>query len=262
VNASDLIEMDAKKDSSLLTKESLAPLFAGVSGGALSTVLLFPLDIIKVRLQVNEESRSVGEAGLSNNKHRLGSLRVFRGIVKHEGMIGLYQGLTPALVGSAVAWGGYFFIYEGFKQRLKTYKGSLPNGSPTLTSLDNFGVACSAGAVMVFTTNPLWLIKLRMQLQMKQAAEQLNASHTHYNGIFHAARTIVKEEGYWALYKGAGPALLLTAHGGVQFVVYEFLRKHFHVSRTQRDTSDSYQSILERLEKSLGYLTMGAASKM
>ena len=262
MNASDLIEMDAKKNSRLLTKESLAPLFAGISGGAVSTVLLFPLDIIKVRLQVNEDSRSVSQAGFSNNKHRLGSWRMLRGIVKHEGMIGLYQGLTPALIGSAVSWGGYFFLYEDFKQRLKSHKGSLPNGSPTLTSLDNFQLACSAGAVMVFITNPVWLIKLRMQLQMKQAAEQLNAAHTHYNSMSHAARTIVKEEGLWALYKGVGPALLLTAHGGVQFVVYEYLRKHFHVSRTQRDTSDSYQSILERLEKSFGYLTMGAASKM
>lgn len=262
MDAPEFIEMDATKDSRLLTKESLAPLFAGISGGSVSTVLLFPLDIIKVRLQVNEESRSLREGGFSNNKRRLGSLQVFRGIVKHEGMIGLYQGLTPALVGSAVSWGGYFFLYEDFKQRLKTHKGSLPNGSPTLTSFDNFQLACSAGAVMVFMTNPVWLIKLRMQLQMKQAAEQLNATHTHYNGMFHAARTIVKEEGVWSLYKGVGPALLLTTHGGVQFVVYEFLRKHFHVSRTQRDTSDSYQSVLERLEKSLGYLTMGAVSKM
>jgi solute carrier family 25 folate transporter 32 len=254
--------MDSKKGSGMFTKESLAPLLAGVSGGSVSTVLLFPLDVIKVRLQVTEGNRSVAEAGLSNNNHRLGALRALRGIVKHEGVIGLYQGLTPALVGSAVSWGGYFFLYEGFKERLKTYKGSLPNGSPTLTSLDNFQLACSAGAVMVFITNPVWLIKLRMQLQMKQASAHLNATHTHYNGMFHAARTIVKEEGYWALYKGAGPALLLTAHGGVQFVVYEFLRKHFHVSRTQRDTSDNYQSILERLEKSFGYLTMGAASKM
>ena len=118
---------------------------------------------------------------------------------------------------------------------------------------------------MVFLTNPFWLIKLRMQLQMKQASQQLNIKQP-YNGIFDAARTIVREEGFLGLYKGTGPALLLTSHGGVQFVVYEFLRKQFHeeiISKHKHDTDSSSQKpILQRLQKSFGYLMIGATAKM
>ena len=39
-----------------------------------------------------------------------------------------------------------------------------------------------------------------------------------------AARTIVREEGALALYKGAVPALLLCGQGAVQFAVYEWLK--------------------------------------
>jgi solute carrier family 25 folate transporter 32 len=250
-----------KTEGSLLTAKSIAPLLAGISGGTVSTVLLLPLDNVKVRLQVNEDTRPSSTTSGNRSFKQFRAVRLLRGIVKHEGWTGLYQGLTPAVVGSAVSWGGYFFLYEGFKQRLKDHKSTLPNGSPTLTSWDNFYLACSSGAIMVFATNPVWLIKLRMQLQMKQSAQHLHAKQP-YAGMLDAARTIVREEGLWALYKGTGPALLLTTHGGVQFVVYEFLRKHFLYTRTPRESNDGYQPVLERLEKSLGYLTIGATAKI
>ena len=97
-----------------------------------------------------------------------------------------------------------------------------------------------------------------MQLQMKKSADSFGAKKP-YTGILDAALTIVREEGFWALYKGTVPALALTSHGGVQFVAYEFLKKHFHVVRPKHDES---KSVLERLELSLGFLTMGAVSKM
>jgi solute carrier family 25 folate transporter 32 len=114
---------------------------------------------------------------------------------------------------------------------------------------------------MVLMTNPIWLIKIRMQLQMKRASELLNIKP--YRNIGDAVATIVREEGPLALYKGVGPALLLTSHGGVQFVVYEYLKKHFHFQRINReDTGRASQGLTKRLQKSAGYLAMGAVAKI
>ena len=77
-----------------------------------------------------------------------------------------------------------------------------------------------------------------------------------------AARTIIREEGYPALYRGIGPALLLTSHGGVQFVVYEYLRKYFHYNRFRRHDNKNTRTIWERLHISSGYLMIGAVAKM
>ena len=239
-----------------------APLVAGLAGGTLSTILLLPLDNIKVRLQVHEgESRSVSTEQQQRHR-RLGTMRVVRGVLRHEGIAGLYQGLVPALIGSSISWGGFFFVYEGFKKELRRRKatGSEP---VSLTSLDNFVLACASGGVMVGLTNPIWLIKLRMQLQMKNASQHVHISAKPYTGMWDAARTIVREEGFLALYKGSGPALLLTSHGGVQFVVYEFLRKHFHYAKARRENhAGQNSSVMSRLEKSAGYLTIGAVAKM
>jgi solute carrier family 25 (mitochondrial folate transporter), member 32 len=66
-----------------------------------STLFLTPLDVVKLRLQVTESTKP-------DAKFRY--FRIFGGIVKvkYEGVIGLYAGLAPAVVGSAVSWGGYF----------------------------------------------------------------------------------------------------------------------------------------------------------
>ena len=238
----------------------------------MSTTLLLPIDIVKVRLQVNEHA-----AGSPNKRaehqhrgpRRVGFFRIFRSILKHEGLGGLYVGWTPAMIGSAISWGGFYFFYEiGKKERVK-YKlrnsvDGLESSEPSkvLNSLDNFWISCGAGAIMVFLTNPIWLVKTRIQLQMKKAS--LTHNIKPYRGMVDAFRTIIREEGPLALYRGVGPALLLTTHGGVQFVVYEYLRKHFHYQRAGRYASldGGKMSVMERLELSVGYLSMGAVAKM
>jgi len=283
---------------------SWKPGVSGFSAGAVSTMLLLPLDNIKVRLQVNEgvssktapsmSASTSTKAGITisnagngikdkyQRNARLGAIWMFQGVVKYEGVRGLYQGLVPAVIGSAVSWGGFFYVYETMKRQLRCMKAnntiySVNNATidrqnistderksleelPALNSLDNFMLSTASGVVMVFVTNPVWLIKLRLQLQMKRTSEHFRAKDvTQYDGFVDAFRKIIKADGIMGLYKGTGPALILTSHGGVQFVVYEFLRKHFHYARAQR-TAES--SIMKRLEDSLGYLTIGAISKM
>lgn len=227
--------------------ESTAPLIAGFSAGVASTTLLLPLDVVKVRLQVHEGTE------------RLGALRAVRHILRYEGLRGLYVGWTPAVVGSAVSWGGYFYFYEGLKQQVLARKKETST-TPSLSAVDHFFLACVSGGIMVGLTNPVWLVKTRIQLQLKKASQEHNIRP--YNGMLDAFRTIIREEGMLSLYKGSGPALLLTSHGGVQFVVYEYLRKHFHYQRASRSTSSATTSVWERLELSTGYLTIGAIAKI
>mmetsp|Transcript_1800 Transcript_1800/g.2515 ORF Transcript_1800/g.2515 Transcript_1800/m.2515 type:complete len:294 (+) Transcript_1800:89-970(+) len=271
------------------TKSKIPSLIAGLSGGITSTVLLYPLDLIKVRLQVNEGGSS-SKHHTKNSKtqqqtqqkswqrqNRMTFFRTLRGVIKHEGIKGIYQGLTPALVGSAASWGGYFFLYDSMKSEWKNYKKhhfQQDNHGKTIKSvsmspLENFGAACLSGAIMVFFTNPLWLIKTRMQLQMKSTQTTLSENvkmkmKKPYASMVDAAKTIVKEEGFLGLYKGTVPALMLVSHGGVQFVAYEFLKERFHVrvENHRQNISTEYTSVSERFHKSIGYLTMGALSKV
>lgn len=265
---------------------SSVPLVAGLLAGSVSTALLYPLDLVKVRLQVNESTGKKAATtgplpGVSFRKRTIAT--TLRSVIKHEGIAGIYQGLTPALMGSAISWGGYFFFYEGLKTEMMKRKRkrkvmeineNSASESVTLGPAENFTAACASGAIMVGLTNPLWLIKTRMQLQMKRVQEeQFIKTSTQksslsekikppYRNMWDAARTIVKEEGVLALYKGAVPALILVSHGGVQFVTYEFLKKHFGIYTKASRGDQKQRNVIERLHDSVGYLTMGAASKI
>lgn len=224
-----------------------SPLIAGVSGGLVSTLALYPLDLVKVRMQVDE--RSDGRRASATSR--------LRRALRAEGVRGLYRGLGPALVGSGVSWGGYFWLYESIRTAMVRRSPS----ERSTTAAENFGAACAAGAALVGLTNPVWLIKTRMQTQ-SHAKDTGGAER--YRGTLHAARVIVRDEGVLALYKGTVPALLLTSHGGVQFVVYEALKKEFGDFKRARGGGNGWGSggVWERLRDSTGYLTMGAVSKI
>lgn len=263
---------------------------AGFLGGSAGTVLLYPLDLVKVRLAVNEDTATVKTNALTRKQMPRRTIwNTLRGVMRHEGVLGLYQGMTPALVGSAVSWGGYFFLYDRMKQELMHRKQTASSSNTHHTNTNNtriqlgsgetFAASCLSGATLVFLTNPIWLIKTRMQLQLKKVQQQqklaIKASSAiikdPYKNMWHAARTIVKEEGPMALYKGTIPALMLVSNGGVQMVIYEFLKGRFGDTNNNNNnkkkklqvvaTNDN-PSILHRFQDSLGYLAMGAASKM
>ena len=292
----------------------LTSFLAGISGGSASTFLLYPLDLIKVRMQVDERrresvfgitasssskvTRSTKKADLlSDAGNRRSICNTVRGIIRNEGFFGLYRGLTPAVIGSATSWGGFFILYEEIKRKMLLRKKSkmqntlfstanINSGQKTshtfqtkhhvrLGPVDHFAASCLAGACLVALTNPIWLIKTRLQLQSSYLEGSKTGGQTQrlrpaYRGIFHAARTIVQEEGFLALYKGSIPALMLTSHGGIQFVTYEFLKHHFAdfaVNSRQSGNEWTHKergigTIGERLHNSLGYLIMGALSKL
>ena len=75
---------------------------------------------------------------------------------------------------------------------------------------------------MVCVTNPIWLVKTRLQLQVNGVGDQ-----KHYQGFRDAVQTILKEEGVLGLYRGFIPALFLTSHGAIQFAVYEEMKIAF-----------------------------------
>lgn len=82
-------------------------------------------------------------------------------------------------------------------------------------------------------TNPIWLIKLRLQLQMKKASENLATKKVLlYDGFMDAFQKITKKEGVMGLYKGTGPALLLTTHGG-EICPYSVKYFYFFISLSE-----------------------------
>ncbi|KAK1644253.1 hypothetical protein QYE76_062058 [Lolium multiflorum] len=81
-----------------------------------------------------------------------------------------------------------------------------------------------------------------------------------YSGFSDALRTILKEEGWLALYRGIGPGLMLVTHGAIQFTAYEELRKAMIFAKSKQTRADNRGS--EDLLNSVDYAALGAGSKL
>lgn len=89
-------------------------------------VALYPLELIKTRMQVISDS-----AGTYRSL-----TRSFREVLRNEGVKGLYQGMSPALLGASGSWGGYFYFYEKSKER-KARRNLSSGGTSTLQTFDH-----------------------------------------------------------------------------------------------------------------------------
>ncbi|KAJ9069060.1 mitochondrial FAD carrier protein flx1 [Entomophthora muscae] len=95
---------------------------AGLSAGALSTLILHPVDLVKTKLQGilllkhfslcfwPEAYKTLADDSKSSKGQRiLGRTKaVVKDVIKNAGVTGLYRGLSPNLVGSALSWSFYF----------------------------------------------------------------------------------------------------------------------------------------------------------
>ncbi|XP_053680870.1 mitochondrial 2-oxodicarboxylate carrier [Anopheles nili] len=89
------------------------------------------------------------------------------------------------------------------------------------------GAGGSAGFVEVCIMHPLDLVKTRLQLQASPASGATKAT-TYYNGVFDCIRKMAKSEGFFSLYKGILPPVLVeTPKRAVKFLTFEQYKRFF-----------------------------------
>ncbi|OXB51980.1 hypothetical protein ASZ78_006154, partial [Callipepla squamata] len=121
-----------------------------------------------------------------------GILHCLTTVWKNEGLRGLYQGVTPNMVGAGASWGLYFFFYNAIKAYKK--EGKLES----LTATEHLVSAAEAGALTLCITNPIWVTKTRLVLQYDAGVDP---SKRQYTGMSDALIKIYKTEGIRGLYK-------------------------------------------------------------
>ena len=132
------------------TAGSLPHMFAGALSGLVTSFLMHPFDMVRTRLQVDTTKQ------YRNGWHAL------RSIGQLEGYRALYQGFAPALLGSGMSWGLFMWMYDA----IKLHNASLGYfGTGTMNHLIS---AAQAGAITSVITNPVWLCKTRLELQLRQ----------------------------------------------------------------------------------------------
>jgi len=216
---------------SMTGSKSMDEAIAGIGAGLISTLALHPLETVKTRLQVHDGK-------LLTLKHN-GTFRTMLDIIKTDGYKGLYQGLSPNLIGNTVSWGIYFSIYSIKKDQLRK-----KNNGKRLTKIQHMIASSQAGIITQVSTTPIWLIKTRMCIQNPNSPDA-------YKNIIDAAKKIYKYEGIRGFYKGMIPTLIGTSHGAIQFMAYEEMKIIYNNRYPNMDNPDA-----------LSYIIMAASSKI
>ncbi|RYP02649.1 hypothetical protein DL764_005694 [Monosporascus ibericus] len=177
---------------------------SGGTAGACQVVFTNPLEIVKIRLQVQGEvAKAAGDA----------QKRSAMWIVKNLGLAGLYKGASACLLRDVPFSAIYFPTYSHLK---KDMFGESPTKKLGILQLLTAGAI--AGMPAAYFTTPCDVIKTRLQVEARKG-------DTTYTGLRHAAKTIFKEEGITAFFKG-GPARVLRSSPqfGFTLAAYEVLQ--------------------------------------
>lgn len=203
----------------------------------LGAVMTSPLEVVKTRLQAFRHTKQIASHSFLGSN----TLLSMRALARQEGFLSLYRGLGTHLTGVIPARSLHFFVYGSAKRMLTQKYHADSSMIPIISS-------ATAGATVVTVTQPIWLIKTRLQLQTQHSIDTL------YTTPWDAFKKILQTEGYQALFKGMSASYLGLSETIIQFTIYESLKLYILKFKKKKD----FQAGLSVTE----FLTLSSISKL
>ncbi|TKA74956.1 hypothetical protein B0A55_04954 [Friedmanniomyces simplex] len=202
----------------VLSKAEVPPwglAIAGSTGAVLANALVYPLDIVKTRLQVQIKQHAQDppqDAETTNHRHYDGTMHAIMSIVEDEGIKGLYSGMAGGLLGVASTNFAYFYWYSTVRTLYLTRvsKGVNPSTAVELS------LGAMAGALAQLFTIPISVVTTRQQTQPKGDKKGMVAT---------AKEVINGEHGVSGLWSGLKASLVLVVNPAITYGAYQRLRE-------------------------------------
>lgn len=189
------------------TNQPLA-ILTGATAGATESFVVVPFELVKIRLQ----------DPASASKYN-GIVDCVLKTVKAEGPLAMYNGFESTAWRHILWNAGYF----GCIFQVKALMPKPEAGNKTQAMLTDFTSGAIGGTFGTILNTPMDVVKSRIQNSPK-----LPGQPPKYNWAWPGLGTIMKEEGFAALYKGFLPKVLrLGPGGGVLLIVYTNVMEWF-----------------------------------
>ncbi|XP_036620382.1 mitochondrial uncoupling protein 2-like isoform X2 [Trichosurus vulpecula] len=169
------------------------------TAACIANLITFPLDIAKVRLQIQGESQGAIRASSTNAQYR-GVMGTILTMVKTEGPGSLYNGLVAGLQRQMSFASVRIGLYDSVKQFYTKGSEHAGIGSCLLAG-------CTTGALAVGVPQPTDVGKVRFQAQARAGGNR------RYQGTVDAYKNIAREEGLRGLWKDDLPCHFTSAFG-------------------------------------------------
>ncbi|KAG1148321.1 hypothetical protein G6F37_003992 [Rhizopus arrhizus] len=190
-----------------VTKETLPPIghaTAGSAGAMFASALVYPLDIIKTRIQVQGKQ--------ADDEHYKSAWDGITRIMEKEGISGLYAGLGSSLIGTASTNFTYFYCYSFLR---KAYNNRYNPRGGTLSTAMELTLGAAAGALTTLITTPVSVITTRQQTLPPSERQD----------VVGTCKTIIDEEGIEGLWRGIRPSLVLCVNPAITYGSFEKIKQ-------------------------------------
>ena len=169
------------------------PFWLGGSSSMAAAAVTHPLDLAKVRMQMNNSSCD-------------GFLKTIVNVYRREGFRKLYAGLSASLLRQATYSTTRFGVYEELKRRYQGDDNSTVPPTHVLVAL-----ACVSGFAGALVGNPADILNVRMQNDQTLPPHKQRRYRHALDGLVR----MLREEGVASLFRGAGAncarGVLMTA---------------------------------------------------
>ncbi|KFY26915.1 hypothetical protein V493_03777 [Pseudogymnoascus sp. VKM F-4281 (FW-2241)] len=190
---------------------------AGATAGLISRFVIAPLDVVKIRLQLQTHpGRSTIQPQPPSTQPPLykGTLPTLLRILREEGLTALWKGNIPAealyITYSAVQFTTYRLTTLGLQ--------SLFTKHPLSPPTESFVAGATAGAISTTATYPLDLLRTRFAAQGPQKV---------YPSLWSGIRAIATNEGPAGFFRGLSAGIIqIVPYMGLFFSAYETLRPY------------------------------------
>ncbi|KAL2849169.1 mitochondrial carrier domain-containing protein [Aspergillus pseudoustus] len=194
------------------SKPALSPwgsAVAGATGAVLANAIVYPLDLVKTKLQVQVKKTAESEG--SDDTHYKSTWDAIAKIVDKEGIEGLYSGMAGSLIGVASTNFAYFYWYSVVRTLYMSSK-SVPKAPGTAIELS---LGAVAGAVAQIFTIPVAVITTRQQTQPKDDRK----------GLIETGKEVINSEDGWSgLWRGLKASLILVVNPAITYGAYQRLK--------------------------------------
>ncbi|KAG1963577.1 mitochondrial uncoupling protein [Pimephales promelas] len=186
-------------------------------------LVTFPLDLTKTRLQIQGEGGPRQHGSVQPPKYR-GMLSTAMGIVREEGPLKLWRGVTPAIYRHIVYSGGRMLAYEQLRESVlgRSEDGIFPVWKAVIGSM-------ISGALGQFIASPTDLVKVQMQMEGRR---RLEGKPPRVHGVYHAFTKIIAEGGIRGLWAGWVPNVQRAALVNLGDLMTYDTVKHFLLRNT------------------------------
>ncbi|KAI9918736.1 hypothetical protein PsorP6_012096 [Peronosclerospora sorghi] len=223
-----------------MVKNSGSPAFkafvdasAGAMGALFAAILLYPLDVVKTRRQVDvDDSKEEGTQLTEKTKDKMLTLRKKQThnllvavwlIYQHEGVEGIFAGLVSKVAHTVLSNFAYFYCYSFLKTAMEKHS-SIP-----ITTGMSLLIASAAGALNMSMTLPLEIINTRAQIfsshdEASDADDQREGKKTKKHSMWSIAKEIYSENGLMSFWKGFIPSLMLVSNPSINYTIFDKLK--------------------------------------